>query len=72
MRYPRLAPRDAECASRLKDRTLTKLYNQRPAWLADAHRKLDETVFKAYGWEIGMKDDEILEKLLKMNLERAT
>ena len=32
-------------------RTLTNLYNQRPAWLDLAHRKLDEAVFAAYGWD---------------------
>jgi len=44
VRYPRLEPRDAECAARLKDRTLTKLYNERPAWLELAHKKLDAAV----------------------------
>ncbi len=44
VRYPRLVPRDADCAARLKDRTLTKLYNARPAWLADCHARLDAAV----------------------------
>ena len=30
VRYPRLEPRDADCAAKLKDRTLTKLYNDAP------------------------------------------
>ena len=34
----------------LKDRTLTKLYNARPEWLANAHRTLDRAVFAAYDW----------------------
>jgi len=34
--------RDAECAKKLKKRTLTNLYNERPTWLDLAHRKLDE------------------------------
>ena len=54
-----------------KDRTLTNLYNKRPAWLIDAHRKLDAAVFAAYGWGPGMGDEELLEGLLKLNLERA-
>ena len=33
----------------LADRTLTKLYNQRPAWLDAAHKALDATVAAAYG-----------------------
>jgi hypothetical protein len=39
VRYPRLVPRDAECATNLKERTLTKLYNERPAWLAACHAR---------------------------------
>ena len=50
VRYPRLVPRDEECAKELKKRTLTNLYNQRPTWLDMAHRRLDEAVFAAYGW----------------------
>ena len=34
----------------LKERTLTKLYNSRPTWLEQAHRRVDEAVFAAYGW----------------------
>ncbi|MFG0284375.1 MAG: class I SAM-dependent DNA methyltransferase [Phycisphaerales bacterium JB039] len=43
---------------RLKKRTLTNLYNERPTWLRLAHRKLDEAVLAAYalvdpagGWD---------------------
>jgi hypothetical protein len=50
VRYPRLEPRDADCAAKLKARTLTKLYNERPAWLDLAHKKLDAAVARAYGW----------------------
>ncbi len=32
----------------LKKRTLTNLYNERPAWLKLAHKKLDEAVIRAY------------------------
>lgn len=34
--------------AKLKDRTLTNLYNARPAWLRLAHKKLDEAVLAAY------------------------
>ena len=50
-RYPRLEPRDAECAAKLAKRTLTNLYNERPAWLDNAHKKLDAAVAAAYGWQ---------------------
>jgi len=54
-----------------KKRTLTNLYNERPTWLELAHKKLDEAVFAAYGWKSDLSDDEILERLLSLNLERV-
>jgi hypothetical protein len=54
-----------------RTRTLTNLYNQRPTWLDNAHRKLDEAVFAAHGWPIDLSDDEILARLLALNLARA-
>jgi hypothetical protein len=59
----------------LKKRTLTNLYNARPAWLDGAHKALDAAVATAYGWTDytpAMPDDEILRRLLALNLERAT
>lgn len=70
-RYPRLVPRDADCAAQLKKRTLTNLYNERPAWLALAHKRLDAAVAAAYGWPADLSGEQILEKLLALNLERA-
>jgi len=72
VRYPRLVPRDPASAANLAKRTLTNLYNQRPTWLADAHRRLDEAVFAAYGWSNDLTDDQILERLLNLNLKQAT
>ncbi len=57
----------------LKKRTLTNLYNARPAWLANAHQALDAAVAAAYGWADytpAMPDEEILRRLLTLNLER--
>ena len=71
VRYPRLEPRDAECAAKLKKRTLTNLYNERPAWLDLAHKKLDAAVAAAYGWPADLPDAQILERLLALNLKRA-
>ncbi len=71
VRYPRTVARDEECAKRLKKRTLTNLYNERPTWLDNAHSALDEAVFAAYGWPSSLSDEEILERLLALNLERA-
>jgi len=55
----------------LKKRTLTNLYNQRPTWLDLAHKHLDDAVFDAYGWPHDLSDEEILARLLALNLERA-
>ena len=71
VRYPRLEPRDAGCAAKLKKRTLTNLYNERPAWLDLAHKKLDAAVAAAYGFPADLSDEPILERLLALNLERA-
>jgi type II restriction/modification system DNA methylase subunit YeeA len=57
----------------LKKRTLTNLYNARPAWLDNAHKTLDAAVAKAYGWNDytpEMPDEEILRRLLALNLAR--
>lgn len=58
----------------LKKRTLTNLYNARPAWLDMAHKALDAAVATAYGWTDytpEMPDEEILRRLLALNLARA-
>ncbi len=34
--------------ARLKNRTLTKLYNERPTWLKHSHEALDRAVLAAY------------------------
>ena len=70
VRYPRLVAKDAH-APALKKRTLTALYNERPTWLDQVHRAIDEAVFSAYGWKSSMTDDELLAALLALNLERA-
>ncbi len=55
----------------LKKRTLTNLYNARPTWLENAHGRLDEAVFAAYGWPPDLSDEEVLQNLLALNLNRA-
>jgi type II restriction/modification system DNA methylase subunit YeeA len=69
--YPdRLIPRP-EHAADLKKRTLTNLYNQRPAWLVHAHQALDAAVAAAYGWPADLSDEEILRRLLALNRART-
>lgn len=68
--YPdRILPKNAEAAAKLKERTLTNLYNQRPAWLATLHEALDRAV--AYGWPEDITTEDALARLLALNLERA-
>jgi type II restriction/modification system DNA methylase subunit YeeA len=70
--YPdRILAKNEAAAEVLKTRTLTNLYNERLAWLDNAHRDLDKAVATAYGWKSDMSDDEMLTKLLALNLERA-
>ena len=59
-------------AAELRRRTLTNLYNQRPTWLDNVHARLDAAVADAYGWPADLADAEILERLLALNLERAS
>jgi len=86
--YPdRILPRNHAAAEQLKKRTLTNLYNERPTWLAHAHRDLDRAVAAAYGWPEELADraqpenpdaadrkaaeEEILKRLFDLNQERA-
>ena len=55
----------------LKEKTLTNLYNKNPQWLLNLHKALDAAVFAAYGWPDTLTDEEILERLLALNHERA-
>ncbi|MET8351462.1 type IIL restriction-modification enzyme MmeI [Micromonospora sp. NPDC005206] len=62
-----LNPPGAEDAV-LRRRTLTNLYNERPSWLDQAHARLDAAVHAAYGWPYPLSDDEILSRLVDLNL----
>ena len=67
--YPkRSVTRDEAAAKELKGRTLTKLYNARPQWLADAHAALDAAVAAAYGWDDRISEDDAMSELLAMSL----
>ena len=69
--YPKRPVARGEAASKeLKKRTLTKLYNTRPQWLADAHAVLDAAVAAAYGWDTDIPKESVLRELLEMNRQR--
>ncbi len=71
-KYPdRILPKDTSAGAILRERTLTKLYNERPQWLIDAHRDLDVAVAAAYGWSADITDEQALTELLDLNLARA-
>ena len=55
----------------LAKRTLTNLYNARPTWLAQAHERLDRAVHAAYGWPFPLDAEDVLARLLQMNLTRS-
>ena len=70
-----LNPDDAP-AELVQARTMTDLYNDteknpRPNWLINRHNAIDEAVSSAYGWPVDLSDDEILARLLALNLERS-
>ena len=70
--YPdRIVPVSPKAAAILKKRTLTNLYNERPAWLDNAHRELDAGVAAAYGWPADISEEDALARLLELNRERA-
>lgn len=71
--YPkRLIPRNESAENELKKRTLTNLYNSSPRWLLNAHAEIDAAVADAYGWPNDISDDEVLRRLLKLNLLKGS
>ena len=72
--YPDRIVAKAGHSAELKMRTLTNLYDARPTWLDNAHKAPDTAVANAYGWANytpAMYDEEILRRLLALNLQRA-
>ena len=49
---------------RIKDQGLVLI-------LKELHERLDALVFEAYGWPVTLSDEEILERLVALNKERA-
>jgi hypothetical protein len=54
----------------LQKRTLTNLYNEAPTWLRHVHERLDNQVLEAYGFPPDLSDDDLLSRLLDLNLSR--
>ncbi|CAB3807738.1 hypothetical protein LMG28688_06601 [Paraburkholderia caffeinitolerans] len=72
--YPDRIEAKPGCEKDLAKRTLTNLYNERPAWLDTTHKDLDKAVASSYGWTDytpAMRDEEILSRLLTLNLEQS-
>ena len=42
-----------------------------PSWLRDAHTTLDNAVLAAYGWSPDITADDLLARLLGMNLQAS-
>jgi type II restriction/modification system DNA methylase subunit YeeA len=71
-RFPaRRLPKNDAAAALLARRTLTALYNEKPDWLVEAHRELDEAVAAAYGWPADITIEEAIGALLSLNGQRA-
>jgi hypothetical protein len=43
----------------------------RTGWLAQAHERLDAAVLAAYGWPADLDSQELLTRMLALNLARA-
>ncbi len=54
-----------------QEKTLTNLYNTRPAWLQSAHAALDAAVLGAYGLASDADDPTVLAHLLDLNVSRS-
>lgn len=67
----RLLPVDQAAAKELAQRTLTRLYNDKPDWLIELHRDLDAAVASAYGWPADIDTGDALARLLELNRSRA-
>ncbi|MFI5283468.1 MAG: type IIL restriction-modification enzyme MmeI [Candidatus Dormibacterales bacterium] len=57
-------------ADELEKRTLTNLYNERPAWLRQVHERLNHRLLEAYGLPTDISDEDLLRHLLDLNLSR--
>ncbi|MGH6979730.1 MAG: DNA methyltransferase, partial [Stellaceae bacterium] len=68
----RILPANPAAEAVLKKRTLTNLYNERPTWLANAHRDLDAAVAAAYGWPADISEEDALARLLDLNRARSS
>jgi hypothetical protein len=65
-------PVDDKASAILKKRTLTNLYNERPAWLTNAHSDLDSAVAEAYGWPVNISEEDALARLFALNQSRGS
>ena len=50
----------------------TRRRSPRPSWLANAHERPDRAVHAAYCWECPFELDDVLARLVALNLERST
>lgn len=67
----RRLPKDDAARRQLVRRTMTALYNERPAWLIELHLALDAAVAAAYGWPTDIDDEDAMRALLDLNKARV-
>ena len=70
--FPERVVAKAGHGAELRRRTLTNLYNTRPAWLVGLHDVLDKAVASAYGWQWPLSDEEIKSRLFALNQAKGT
>jgi hypothetical protein len=66
-----IRPLNDAAETALKKRTLTILYNERPAWLEHAHARSMLQWRLAYGWPSDIAEEDALAGLLELNRERG-
>jgi MmeI, DNA-methyltransferase domain len=66
----RIVPIGADAQDLIRSRTLTEFYNNPPPWYEQVQAALDQAVASAYGWPSNLSDQDILERLLALNLMR--
>lgn len=54
-----------------RKRALANLYNIHPNWLDLVHKKPVVVAFASYSFPENLPDDDVLDQLLKLDLQRA-
>jgi hypothetical protein len=67
----RILAASGNALQRVKSRPIRSTFSIFATRFDLTHKRLDDAVFAAYGWQPDLTDEEIVEKLLGLNLERS-